>query len=247
MDLHERGRPGADDGQRRSPSAPGSSGRPSIATSPTRTRWSRRAAPTGSSLNPPPDPTAWTEIADPDERLRVALAELYGWYERHRARCVEKLYRDAPRSRRSPCRMQARAAARGDLPTILLRAARARTAGASGRAPRSATRSPSTPGARWCETRAFRASQAGRADGGAASAGARRLSPSRRLIDLEGLLHALAGAADVVHRVGAELLVLERALEQHVGREQRVPQLVREQPHLVELVRLPLLGHAARV
>src|SRR6187549_1940313 len=25
------------------------------------------------SLNPPPDPTPWMEVADPDERLRVAL------------------------------------------------------------------------------------------------------------------------------------------------------------------------------
>lgn len=33
-----------------------------------------------SSLNPPPDPARWSEIADPDERLRTALAELYAWY-----------------------------------------------------------------------------------------------------------------------------------------------------------------------
>ena len=29
------------------------------------------------ALNPPPDPAAWAEIADPDERLRRALSELY--------------------------------------------------------------------------------------------------------------------------------------------------------------------------
>lgn len=34
------------------------------------------------ALNPRPDPAGWAEIADPDERLRVALAELYGWYGR---------------------------------------------------------------------------------------------------------------------------------------------------------------------
>jgi AcrR family transcriptional regulator len=34
------------------------------------------------SLNPPPDPTPWRDIADPDERLRVALDALYSWYER---------------------------------------------------------------------------------------------------------------------------------------------------------------------
>jgi AcrR family transcriptional regulator len=32
------------------------------------------------SLNPPPDPEAWSEIADPNERLRTALDELYRWY-----------------------------------------------------------------------------------------------------------------------------------------------------------------------
>jgi AcrR family transcriptional regulator len=34
------------------------------------------------TLNPPPDPTPWTEIRDPDERLRIALDSLYSWYER---------------------------------------------------------------------------------------------------------------------------------------------------------------------
>jgi AcrR family transcriptional regulator len=32
------------------------------------------------SLHPPPDHTAWAAIADPDERLRTALRELYAWY-----------------------------------------------------------------------------------------------------------------------------------------------------------------------
>ncbi|MGH2988051.1 MAG: TetR/AcrR family transcriptional regulator [Solirubrobacterales bacterium] len=32
------------------------------------------------ALNPPPDPARWLEIADPDERLRTALEELYSWY-----------------------------------------------------------------------------------------------------------------------------------------------------------------------
>jgi AcrR family transcriptional regulator len=30
----------------------------------------------------PPDPDAWAGIADPGERLRLGLTELYGWYER---------------------------------------------------------------------------------------------------------------------------------------------------------------------
>jgi AcrR family transcriptional regulator len=32
------------------------------------------------SLHPPPNFFAWAEVADPDERLRVALAEIYAWY-----------------------------------------------------------------------------------------------------------------------------------------------------------------------
>jgi AcrR family transcriptional regulator len=32
------------------------------------------------SLHPPPDPAAWAGIADPDERLRAALADVYAWY-----------------------------------------------------------------------------------------------------------------------------------------------------------------------
>ena len=32
------------------------------------------------ALHPPPDPGRWAEIADPDERLVVALRELYAWY-----------------------------------------------------------------------------------------------------------------------------------------------------------------------
>ncbi len=32
--------------------------------------------------HPPPDPTPWVEIRDPQERLRTALAELYGSYAR---------------------------------------------------------------------------------------------------------------------------------------------------------------------
>src|SRR5690349_19573030 len=31
-------------------------------------------------LHPRPDPDEWATIADPDERLRKALADLYAWY-----------------------------------------------------------------------------------------------------------------------------------------------------------------------
>jgi AcrR family transcriptional regulator len=32
--------------------------------------------------HPAPDPTRWTQICDPEQRLRTALAELYGFYAR---------------------------------------------------------------------------------------------------------------------------------------------------------------------
>jgi AcrR family transcriptional regulator len=47
------------------------------------------------SLNPPPDPEGWRKIAGPDERLRVALGELYPWYERGEA-MLTNVVRDAP-------------------------------------------------------------------------------------------------------------------------------------------------------
>ncbi len=34
------------------------------------------------AANPPPDPSSWTAIADADQRLRVALGELYAGYRR---------------------------------------------------------------------------------------------------------------------------------------------------------------------
>lgn len=47
------------------------------------------------SANPPPDLTAWTRVADPDERLTVALGELYAFYGRT-AGMLENLFRDEP-------------------------------------------------------------------------------------------------------------------------------------------------------
>jgi AcrR family transcriptional regulator len=35
------------------------------------------------ALNPPPDPEPWKLIPDPEERLRRALADLYGFYRRN--------------------------------------------------------------------------------------------------------------------------------------------------------------------
>jgi AcrR family transcriptional regulator len=47
------------------------------------------------SLHPPPDPSAWTEIHDPGERLRRALADLYRWWEETED-MMSLVLRDAP-------------------------------------------------------------------------------------------------------------------------------------------------------
>src|SRR5476649_1642415 len=46
-----------------------------------------------SAANPPPDLAAWSIVDDPDERLAVALAELYAFYGRTEA-MLENLFRD---------------------------------------------------------------------------------------------------------------------------------------------------------
>lgn len=43
--------------------------------------------------HPPPDFTHWAELVDPDERLRVALGELYAWY-RPNQRMLSNVRRD---------------------------------------------------------------------------------------------------------------------------------------------------------
>ena len=45
--------------------------------------------------HPLPDPAAWSGIGDPDERLRTALRELYGYFRRG-APMLEKVLRDEP-------------------------------------------------------------------------------------------------------------------------------------------------------
>jgi AcrR family transcriptional regulator len=46
------------------------------------------------SENPLPDPELWAQIVDPEERLRVALAELYAYFRR-RERILANVLRDA--------------------------------------------------------------------------------------------------------------------------------------------------------
>jgi AcrR family transcriptional regulator len=45
------------------------------------------------AANPPPDLTAWSMVDDPDERLTVALGEIYAFYGRTEA-MLENLFRD---------------------------------------------------------------------------------------------------------------------------------------------------------
>jgi AcrR family transcriptional regulator len=45
------------------------------------------------SANPPPDLSAWTTLDDPDERLTIALGELYAFYRRTE-QMLENLFRD---------------------------------------------------------------------------------------------------------------------------------------------------------
>jgi AcrR family transcriptional regulator len=47
------------------------------------------------AANPPPDIGAWAAIEDPDERLRTALAELYGYWRRTES-MMANLIRDEP-------------------------------------------------------------------------------------------------------------------------------------------------------
>ncbi len=47
------------------------------------------------SLNPPPDPSAWDQVGDPDTRLREALSQLYEWYGWAEPMLVNVM-RDAP-------------------------------------------------------------------------------------------------------------------------------------------------------
>jgi AcrR family transcriptional regulator len=47
------------------------------------------------AANPPPDVDAWARVADPGERLELALGELYAYYRRTEG-MLDKLLRDAP-------------------------------------------------------------------------------------------------------------------------------------------------------
>ena len=46
-------------------------------------------------LNPRPDPESWRAVREPEARLRLALDELYGWYERVGGMLYLTMIRDA--------------------------------------------------------------------------------------------------------------------------------------------------------
>ncbi len=46
------------------------------------------------AANPPPDPASWTQVAEPEERLRGALAEVYA-YHRRTEPMISNVVRDA--------------------------------------------------------------------------------------------------------------------------------------------------------
>ena len=47
------------------------------------------------AMHPPPDPARWVEIADPAERLREALADVYRWWDETED-MMSRVIRDAP-------------------------------------------------------------------------------------------------------------------------------------------------------
>jgi AcrR family transcriptional regulator len=49
----------------------------------------------GLALDPPPDPTAWRQVADPLRRLRQGLRELYAYFRRNES-LLSNVSRDAP-------------------------------------------------------------------------------------------------------------------------------------------------------
>jgi AcrR family transcriptional regulator len=77
------------------------------------------------SLNPPPDPGPWMAIADPDERLRAALRDVYAYYD-ETADMLEKLILDVPRVPAIAVRMAVRRDALEQLADLLMTGRRIR-------------------------------------------------------------------------------------------------------------------------
>jgi AcrR family transcriptional regulator len=91
------------------------------------------------ALHPPPDLGAWAEVTDPDERLRIALRDLYGFYSETR-QMIESTWRDVDRVPAIRREAEATAAYLDEARAVLLRGrpergrARRRAAAAIGHA-----------------------------------------------------------------------------------------------------------------
>ena len=104
------------------------------------------------AANPPPDLESWSAIGSPDERLGVALGELYAFYRRTQP-MLENVLRDEttmPLVREHLAALRGYFAAARD---ALMAGRRLRAASAAIHRLRSATRSPFPPGDPWSTTR----------------------------------------------------------------------------------------------
>jgi len=77
------------------------------------------------AMHPPPDPTRWMEIADPAERLREALADVYGWWDETEG-MMSRVIRDAPLVESLSVQTRARLAFFDEMAGILMRGRRLR-------------------------------------------------------------------------------------------------------------------------
>ena len=72
------------------------------------------------SLHPPPDPSRWAEIADPADRLRETLLDVYRWWD-ETEEMMSRVIRDAPLVETLSAQTRARLAFFDQIPAILMR------------------------------------------------------------------------------------------------------------------------------
>jgi AcrR family transcriptional regulator len=72
------------------------------------------------SMHPPPDPARWAEIANPDERLREALADVYRWWDETED-MMSRVIRDEPLVEGLSDQVRARLAFFDQIASILMR------------------------------------------------------------------------------------------------------------------------------